>query len=151
MMVRTGQVKNITSRDFQSVKLWSFQLEDSDRYFRTGKVEPPMQVGDIIRFEEKNGIVDPTSIVSSTEEKPTAVYQQEEKQAPMENPLRAVDVGRRMQYQAARSDATKIVIAALQTDHLPHAVNVAKGKRLDLLLGYVEEVTKALLAQEEAA
>jgi len=30
-------------------------------------------------------------------------------------------------------------------------VNVAKGKRLDLLLQYVEEVTQTLLEKEDAA
>jgi hypothetical protein len=54
-----------------------------------------------------------------------------------------------MRYQAARADACRLVIAALHTDHLPHAANVTKAKRLPLLEGYVEQVTKTFLEQEE--
>lgn len=52
-------------------------------------------------------------------------------------------------FQAARRDAARIVVAALHTNHLPHSDNTAKGKRLDLLTGYVEKVTQELLRQED--
>jgi len=149
MMERTGQVRAVTDRDFQSVKLWSFQLEGSDRFYRTQKVRPDVEVGDWITFREKNGIVMTDSIekTTGTSAVVTAV------ETSVTEPATSVpsDVGRRIRFQTARADATRLVVAALEHDQLPHPTNVAKGKRLDLLLGYIDEVTKALLAQEEAA
>ena len=169
MMERTGQVRAVTDRDFQSVKLWSFQLEGSDRFYRTQKVRPDVEVGDWITFREKNGIVMTDSIT-----KGSAIAQSEQVEDPASvggtamkdtsagetvvgtsatAPVTSAptDVGKRIRFQTARADATRLVVAALEHDQLPHPTNVAKGKRLDLLLGYIDEVTKALLAQEEAA
>ncbi len=167
-MERSGQIKSVTSRDFQSVKLWSFQLEGSDRFYRTGKNEPMVTEGEWIKFNEKNGIVLMETLmkVDSGEETKKHVEHLRSVGAAQtsveiaQNNGRLVSrdsasetdgptsVGDRIRYQAARRDASNIVIAALHTDHLPHAVNVAKGKRLDLLLQYVEEVTQTLLERE---
>jgi len=156
-MKRTGQVNSVSDRDFNSIKLWSFQLEGSNRYFRTGKVQPEIEVGQWITFEERNGVVDAETIeqaiaqdgaeASPETEPATSVSESKGETKKMSDPA----IGKRMQYQAARRDASNIVIAALHTDHLPHPVNAAKGKRLDLLLQYVEEVTKTLLEREEEA
>jgi hypothetical protein len=159
MNERVGQIKSVTNRDFQSVRLWSFQLEGSDRYFRTGKVQPEVSEGQWIKFQEKNGIVLVETITMTDQPSTgqaglTSTAQSDAMSAPRQGTAPAaptVDVGTRIRYQAARRDASNIVIAALHTDHLPHAVNVAKGKRLDLLLQYVEEVTHSLLEQEDAA
>ena len=149
MMERTGQVRAVTDRDFQSVKLWSFQLEGSDRFYRTQKVRPDVEVGDWITFREKNGIVMTDSIEKTTGT--SAVVTAVETSVTEPATSASSDVGRRIRFQTARADATRLVVAALEHDQLPHPTNVAKGKRLDLLLGYIDEVTKALLAQEEAA
>jgi hypothetical protein len=173
MNERTGQVKAINFRDFQSIKLWTFQLEGSDRYYRTGKNQPDIEEGQWISFTERNGIVQMETLMEvATGNENVGADQTSAPSAPTRPgqvvvtpvaPAGAVvhretvpatnasDVGRRMQYQAARRDASNIIIAALHTDHLPHATNVAKGKRLDLLLQYVEEVTQALLSQEDPA
>ena len=178
MNERQGQVKSVTNRDFQSIKLWSFQLEGSDRYYRTGKNEPKVTEGQWIKFNEKNGIVMTETIMTfSRESAPTGAVVLPETVAATSVQGRtyapatesqgnvspastsavtgaqhtSVDVGKRIRYQAARRDASNIVIAALHCDHLPHATNVAKGKRLDLLLQYVEEITQTLLEKEEAA
>jgi len=145
----TGQVSSVMSRDFQKYKLWSFQLEGSQRYYRTGKHEPGVKEGQWVTFTEKNGQVDPTSVRDAPA---GAVAQSETVPATSASAKpEPVDVGHRIRVQAARADAARIVCAALANDHLPHPANAAKGKRLDLLLGYVEEVTKELLRQEEAA
>ena len=148
MIERTGQVRDVTSRDFQSVKLWSFQLEGSDRFYRTQKVRPDVEVGDWITFREKNGIVMTDTIEKTTDTSAGATVVGPSETAPAISATS--DVGRRIRFQTARADATRLVVAALEHDQLPHPSNVAKGKRLDLLLGYVDEVTKALLKQEEA-
>jgi hypothetical protein len=152
MMERTGQVSTVTSKDFQNIELWSFQLEGSRRFYRTGKDEPNIEVGQWIKFQDRNGIV----MLESLEQVENGVATEEYvDSAPSEPPAVPAStpgaVGKRLQYQAARADACRLVVAALHTDHLPHASNVAKGKRLDLLLGYISDVTKQLLEQEEAA
>jgi hypothetical protein len=173
-MKREGQVKAVTSRDFQSIKLWSFQLEGSDRYYRTGKTKPDIGEGQWVKFEERNGVVQLESLevvdaptgaaappatepaTSASEKSTTPRSDAPQSTAPSASVSEAPAppagaVGERIRYQAARRDASNIVIAALHCDHLPHASNVAKGKRLDLLLQYVAEVTQTLLEQEDAA
>jgi hypothetical protein len=137
-----GQVSEIQGTDFQGTMLWAFKLEESSRWFRCGKNQPEITEGLWITFTERNSNVDPASILVSgaSTANVTRVTEREES--------KPSDVGKRIAYQAARRDATHIVVAALHTDHLPHAANVAKGKRLDLLMGYVQEITDTLLKQE---
>ena len=59
-----------------------------------------------------------------------------------------MDVGTRIQWQAARRDASQIMAAALMSDNMPWAANLAKGKRLDMLLGYINELTKQFVEEE---
>jgi len=63
------------------------------------------------------------------------------------------DVGTRIRYQAARRDATSLVVAALHTDALPWTAveQKNKGRKLDLLTGYIEQVTQTLLTKENDA
>ena len=151
----TGQVRTISDRDFQGVKLWSFTLEESERFFRLGKKQPTFTIGDTICFEERNSQVEWSSVrfrdaTESDKTVESAPKDENVAATTTSEPSSSVSsVGLRLQYQAARRDATRIVVAALECDHLPHASNVAKGKRLDLLLGYVDEITKSLLKQEE--
>ena len=68
----------------------------------------------------------------------------------------AGDVGKRIQWQAARRDACNIVVACLALEAtnveakgiLPWAANVAKAKKLDLLRGYINELTKQFIEEE---
>jgi len=62
-------------------------------------------------------------------------------------------VGARIRYQAARADATRVVVAALHTEALPWTAvqQKNKSKKLDLLTGYIKQVTETLLEQEEEA
>ena len=166
-----GKVSKVSSRDFHSVQLWSFQLEGSERWYRTGKIEPDFEEGQWIEFEETNGLVVPgsvvvvveesaevvsetaaaTSVTGTTDVSATAPLEQAERRVYRGGTAMSLDVGDRIRYQAARADATRIVVAALHCDHLPHSASTAKGKRLDLLVGYVQEITKELLRQEEEA
>ena len=139
-----GKVILKSGKEFHGVKLWSFQVEGSRRFYRCGRVEPPFEEGQWIEFEhDAAGNADMASIVVAGAQ-PTG-----EESTTVKQSTPVGDVGARLRYQAARRDATRIVVAALHTDHLPHAANVAKAKRLQLLEGYVEQVTKSLLEQEE--
>lgn len=143
----TGQVAVVSSKDFHGVKLWSFQLNESQRWFRMGKREPDIKEGEWVTFQEKNSSVEWSSLQGAKKEEGTPVVAQDGVVEQSET-VPATNVSERIQYQAARADACRIVVAALHTEHLPHAANIAKGKRLDLLLGYVDQVTKTLLEQE---
>jgi hypothetical protein len=156
-----GQVTKITKTPWQDIVLWSFKINTSARTFRMGKKEPAFKEGEWISFTEKNSSVDYDSIRDVPAETAGEV------QPPVTTGAGALpvtevainakqrsgndmsdSVGDRIRFQAARADACNIIVAALAADHLPHASNVAKGKRLDLLLGYVKEVTNQLLAME---
>jgi hypothetical protein len=144
----TGTVKTISDRDYQGTKLWSFQIEESGRWFRMGKKEPPFRVGDTVCFNERNSQVEWSTIGVGLSAAASPVTEP--------TPSSAPDVGARIRYQAARADATRLIVAAMTVkdaagkDALPWASNIAKGKRLDLLLGYVQQVTNTLLEQERA-
>jgi len=48
-----------------------------------------------------------------------------------------------------RRDATRIVVAAMQTGNLPWASNTPKNQKLDLLRGYINELSKQFKEDEE--
>lgn len=155
MKTWTGKLAKKFHRDFQNTKLYSFQLEGEDRWFRTGKEEVPFNEGQTISFQEKNSQVLMDSIVEgeaatssapATEEKEPAATQTHGKAASQSEPT----VGQRMAWEAARRDATRIVVAALEVEGkglevLPWAKNTAKNKRLDLLVDYVNKIASQLL------
>lgn len=146
-MKQSGKVTMVSGKDFHGVTLWSFQIEGSRRYWRCGREEPPIKEAQWIEFEESNGNVNVGTIVVTDQSSDTA---SDSSPTVSPTPTSSVgDVGARLRYQAARQDATRIVVAALHTDHLPHSANTAKSKRLGLLEGYIEQVTKTLLEQEE--
>ena len=147
----TGTIKTISDRDFQGTRLWSFTLEESERFFRTGKEQPNVMIGDSVCFQERNSQVDVDTLMPMTASEPALLATSTDNVLPVPEEIwkQKTDVGERIRYQAARADACRIVVAALHTEHLPHAANIAKGKRLDLLLGYVDQVTETLLKQEE--
>lgn len=139
-----GKVAVVSGKPWNSVTLYSFKLEDNDRWYRLGRNKPPFEKGATVSFSEKNGnvLLDSLVMTGSLSDAPPA-----EESTP-DTPA-ATNVGDRMRYQAARRDAANVVVAALHTDALPWATNVAKGKKLDLLTEYIEQVTKTLLDQED--
>ena len=146
-MITKGYVTKKVNTDFHGTILWSFQIENSRRWWRCGSKEPMIEEGQWITFDaDEAGNVNVGTIKQTDDSAPAG--SSTPKASPTSTGI-AGDVGARLRYQAARADACRLVVAALHTDHLPHAANVAKGKRLELLEGYVEQVTKTLLEQEE--
>jgi len=141
-----GRIEIIDSKDWHGTRLWSFRLEGVNRWFRTGTTQIEAEVGNLISFTDKNNRVDTASVTLLT-----ALTNGAKDEEPLSAPSGTnsnTDIGLRIQWQNARRDASNIIIAALHTDHLPHATNVAKGKRLDLLRGYVKELTEQLIEEE---
>lgn len=145
-----GTVAKINEVNFRDdIMLYSFILEEGSTVWRMGRVKPEFEEGTCIEFEEKKGNVLPGTLRAVTVKAGAVEAPSERVSTKTAAPSgTAADVGTRLRYQAARRDATRIVVAALEADHLPHAINIAKAKRLPLLLGYVEEVTLSLLEQE---
>lgn len=151
MKTWTGKLTKKFHRDFQGTKLYSFQIEGVDRWFRTGKEEIAPTVGTMITFTEKNSQVMMDSVADAgpaPDVEPTTGTKSGPSQPTEPVASTAPTVGQRMAWENARRDATRIVVAALQTDVLPWNKNTAKAKRLDLLVGYVNQVAKDLLNQQ---
>ena len=147
--MKEGKVSGVFERKFNQTKIYSFQIEGSARYYRLGENKPTFEPGAFIKFDDTQGVV-PIDTVEQIES-PKAIPEPSgdtQTIASTEHGGAASDVGKRMQYQAARKDATALVVAALHCDHLPHPANTKKGERFGLLLGYVEQVTKQLLEKE---
>jgi hypothetical protein len=157
----TGQVRNKRAVPFNGkqglITLHSFQLEGDSRFFRAGTKPIPVDDGDSIRFtaEEKNGNfnVDVGSI-SKVESAGTVVGKvaasgsKDEYWAEKDAYQRNV-VEPRINFSASQRDAVALVSAALEFDCLSFG-SVAKGKKLDMLLDYVDQVTARFVEQRRA-
>ena len=53
--------------------------------------------------------------------------------------------------QEARRDATRVIVAAMQTGNLPWAANTPKNQKLDLLRGYINQLTEQFIEEENEA
>ena len=142
-----GIVDVVSGKPWNSVVLHSFKLEGDDQWYRMGRISPHFQKGDKIRFSERNSNVLIETIQGGSGAPQPTAPSASASAAPV---VSAGAVGDRIRYQAARRDAANVVVAALHTDALPWASNVAKAKKLDLLTGYIEQVTKTLLEQEDS-
>ncbi len=163
MKQHTGMVTAVRFVDFNQTKLWSFQIDEDVTWYRTGKDKPIVE-GDGVTFDEKNAQVVLSSLVVASGDIDTAavdpVVQEAVDQANRILPgaVRTTggidEVGRRIQYQNARRDACNIITAAIAVEIsdskgiLPWATNVAKAKKLDLLRGYINELTKQFIEEE---
>ena len=150
----TGKVTEVKKVPYQNVVLYQFKIEQCPRYFRLGRSEPTFEEGTWIKFTERNSTVNIDSVDVGVKAEESDVITPSTKTESSPPQSTAVDVGQRLKYQAARADATKLAVAMLAAESagveiLPWAKNVAKNKRLDLFMGYVEELTGTLIKQEE--
>lgn len=143
-----GTVSSVDSRDWHGVQLWSFRLEGKDRIFRCGKEKPDVAKGSDITFTERNNQVEAGSIIVKGAVPPEIPLGAEPLQTSASVAPSRSDVNARIQRQQARRDATNLIVAALHCDALPWAANTAKGKRLDLLHEYINQVTERFLEEE---
>lgn len=159
----TGQVRNKRAVPFEGkqgpITLRSFQLEGDSRFFRAGTRVIPCDDGDSIRFtaEEKGGNfnvdVDTISKIESVAKVVASVAPASssskdtywaDKDAHSKNVIEP-----RINFSASQRDAVALVTAALEFDCLSFG-SVAKGKKLDMLLDYVDQVTDRFVAQRIA-
>jgi len=156
--------KEWTDRDSgKEITLHSFQITNEKRYFRTGTKKPTFDEGNMISFvsDSKNGNVDLKSVKVLEEEvvqapKPTgstastgSAGGRDEYWANKEK--RDIEVtAPTIAYSAAQKNATALVAAALAADALSFG-STAKGKRLDMLVDFVELTTLRLAALQTDA
>lgn len=160
-----------TDRDTNAdIILRSFQIDSSKRWFRTGTKEHGLSVADPIRFtaDTRNANVDMSTLEtlkeSEVERAPKAAAAPRastggkkttenweargEYWANKEKRDIAV-VEPRINYSASQRDAVSLISAALANDALSFGA-VAKGKKLDMLLDFVDQVTERFVAQRNA-
>jgi hypothetical protein len=166
----TGTVSKFSGIPFAGkqgpITLYSFQVEGDKRFFRCGTKVPAISVGQPIRFkaEEKNGnfSVDPTTIVPVDESVVTRSFPPTVRAAAAYSNGNAKDtywadkdahskkvIEPRINFSASQRDAVALVTAALEFDCLSFGT-VAKGKKLDMLLEFVDQVTDRFVAQRLA-
>ena len=143
----------------EDIVLYSFQIDGDKRYFRTGTNKPGIREGDAISFvaDAKSNNVDIKSI-----EKIDADDVPAPKQSYGGGRGKASGGGNardtywadkakrdeqitepRISYSAAQRNATSLVVAALEADILSFG-QAAKGKKLDMLVDFVEQTTLRL-------
>jgi len=52
--------------------------------------------------------------------------------------------------QDARRDATRVIVAAMETDNLPWAKNTPNNQKLDLLRGYINTLAEQFMEEDNA-
>ena len=165
----TGKISKKFYKDWTGkqgqIVLCSFQLESSNRYFRTGTTDLSQSEGQHIKFlADQKGNVD-LSTVAVVE---AADVQRAPAPAPSsgggnggkvkenwdaradywsKKEKRDVEVVEpRITLSASQSVAATLVVAALENDCLSFG-GVAKGKKLDMLLDFFDQVTDRLYEQ----
>ena len=163
-----------TDRDSgEDIILRSFQVDSSKRWFRTGTKNLNLSVGDAISFvaDSRTANVDFDSVkqveASEVERAPKPA-------APSSSSGRSKSSGKssenweargeywankekrdiavvepRINYSASQRDAISLVTAALANDALSFGATT-KGKKLDMLLDFVDEVTARFVEQRMA-
>ena len=155
--------KDWTDRDSgDEIVLRSFQIEGEKLYFRTGTTKlKEVAEGNYISFTASNpgNNVDFKTIEVVEGEAPArapkpASGKRSSNSAPAasrdtywaDKAARDVSITEpRISYSAAQKNATAIVCVAMEQDLLSFG-NAAKGKRLDMLVDYVAQVTEQLAA-----
>ena len=144
--------KHGTARTGRAYTLHSFQINGDSKWYRCGFNAIPFKEGESIAFIlNEKGEVDPKSVIAAAAPAAPAATTatggagKDNYWAAKEERYQAVDVPR-MSFSAAQDRAVRLVSAALAADALSFGT-VAKGKRLDMLLGYVDQVTDRFFLQ----
>lgn len=156
-----GYVNYVGSKPFKGKNLWSFRVRDSDKWFRTGLVDPQIQKNDYVEFDftEVNGNanVDVSSIVKRAASAAPVIVggvgslggerssQPNGKDTYWEDKAKAdVERDKRIQYQSARKDAIATVDLLLREKALKLPEKL--GAAYDVILGKIGDLTDEFFA-----
>jgi len=150
-----GKVSKVSERDWGTKTIYSWQLEGANIWFRAeenfGVVEgswvsfdgeTAQKVVDFKEVEEaavKQAVAGKLNGLSASSEAPptnSADYWRWKQ-------MRDMSMEKQFKWRDARADATRVVCAALDNGVL--ALGNAQGKKLGLVKGYINEITRELL------
>ena len=158
-----GNVSKVSTKEWydskkgQNINLYSFQLEGNNRWFRTGTNRPPCNQGDSVSFTvNEKGNVDTRSFQKGASTNGTQGNGGSARPAQAatgggtnwaeRDKYQRETVEPRITFQASRAQAVALVTAALANDALSFG-STAKGKKLDMLLEMVDQVTDRFTLQ----
>lgn len=154
MSIWSGKVTKTQSRDWGTKTLYSWQFEGANLWFRA-EFDPELVSGEFYAAEGET----PNKIVTVQQVPAEDVQQAAQAQSTSSTvvpPTSSPDYWRWKQmhdlereaaftWRDARADATRLVCAALDNDVL--ALGSSKGKKLDILMGMVSQVTQQLVEE----
>lgn len=147
----TGTVKEVTSRDWKNgILMWHFTLEGSPRVHNCGTIDPNLEPGEHIQFEERNRKVPFETITRVSKEVAEAAPKPAES-VPSSTPgptANSNDVGARIRRQEARRDAISLVTTAMKCELLPYPKSGKGIDKWNRMLDLINETTNDLLEQE---
>lgn len=156
-----GVIDEVFEREWQDrdtgedIILYSFKVNGNNRYFRTGTNKPPIKAGLAYSFvaDAKSGNVDVKSFNEiESEDVPAPKARAKSSGGGFkgggardsyweDKAARDIEVTEpRISYSAAQKNATELVTAALAADILSFG-QAGKGKKLDMLVDFVEQTT----------
>lgn len=160
-----GEVVNVSKKATKNPKfnLYSFKIDGDNKWYSTKFDVPSFKEGDFIQFswvEEKRGEYT-NFVVNNNEvsilEKPKKDNSSSSAGATGSSGTRETywtnkeerDIikDKKLQWQGSRSNAVDVVLFAITNGYLE--VKGKKGEQLDLLLGYVEQVTNKFYNDQE--
>jgi hypothetical protein len=153
----SGQVSKVSSRDWGSKTIYSWQLEGTNQWFRA-ETDPKIEEGQWVEFSgESAQKVDVTTMTATTSdavksEAKAAASTKTGDVPPSNSPdywrwkqMRDLSMEKKFDWRDARHDATRIICAALDNGVL--ALGSSQGKKLGLIKGYVNELTRELIEE----
>lgn len=154
----SGTVVEVSEKPWEGkhgpITLYSFKVNSSSQWFRTGTKKPPIEQGQSIEFVAEGQNADINTIKVS--DKPAAAQAPARKQATSGGSRddywsNKEDFDKnvrdpRISFAASRNSAVQVVCAALSGDVLSFG-SVSKGAKLDMFLDYVDQVTDRFFLQ----
>ena len=162
----TGVISMVSAKPWEGrngpITLYSFQIEGDRRYFRTGTTPIAVNEGQAVSFTMTGKGTDVENV--------TPIDAAAVRQAPApqgQAPAARASGGRdnywekkeqrdinftqpQITYQASQRDAVSVVEMALAHEAIPFG-GATKGKRLDIILAAVDQVTERFYKQRQAA
>ncbi len=151
-----GEVSKVNERDWGTKTIYSWQFKGTNLWFRCSE-NPDMEMGTCYRVTgETPNKITTIEIIEEETLKAAATEQRTTEVPPTSSPdywrwkqLHDLDRQSYFDWRDARSDATRIVCAALDNDVLKMG-NVGSGKKFDMLIGMIKETTIQLLREDES-
>lgn len=164
MATATGKITQVNAKPWKDnrkgtmITLHSFRIDGHNLWFRTGTEPLPFPEGTTISFEydENKQQVDLSTVKEAAAgaaptasagagARPNTGNAREDYWQEKERHYKEVEVPR-ISFSAAQDRAISVVTAALAHDALSFG-NATKGKKLDMLLDYVDEVSNRFFLQ----